>query len=267
MRTSLFSGAGNLFVMVDGFEDPLSDPAGFAREMCDAGGAQRPDGLVLLLPSTRRADCAMQIYNRDGSRPEACGNGLRCAAKLAVDHGRVDGEAFTIETDSGVRNVRVIREGGRIVAARVEMGRARIVERETRIRVGRDERSDGIVGAAVVDAAIVNVGNPHCVLFVEDEREAPVESLGPALERHERFPAGTNVEFLARRSGAFHLRVWERGVGETLACGSGACAAALVACDRGLARFPVRLELRGGTLAVDSDPSGMLELSGPVREL
>ena len=258
MRTSLFSGAGNLFVMVDGFDEgPIADPAGFARELCAGAGPERPDGLVLLLPSTRGADCAMQIYNRDGSRPEACGNGLRCAAKLAVERGRVERDAFTVETDSGIRKVRVIREGGRVSAARVEMGRARIVDREARIRVGREDLS----------AALVDVGNPHCVLFVDDERNAPVESLGPALERHERFPAGTNVEFLARRSGTFHLRVWERGVGETLACGSGACAAAAVACDRGLARFPVRLELRGGTLAVDSDPSGILELSGPVREL
>lgn len=258
MRTSLFSGAGNLFVMVDGFaEGPISDPAGFARELCTGEGPERPDGLVLLVPSTRGADCAMQIYNRDGSRPEACGNGLRCAAKLAVERGRVDRDAFTIETDSGIRKVRVIRDGARVVAARVEMGPARIVEREAKIRVGSDELSAGLV----------DVGNPHCVLLVEDEREAPVESLGPALERHERFPAGTNVGFLARRSGSFHLRVWERGVGETLACGSGACAAAAVACDRGLARFPVRVELRGGTLTVDVDPSGVLELHGPVREL
>jgi diaminopimelate epimerase len=258
VRTSLFSGAGNLFVMVDGFDEgPISDPAGFARELCAGGGRAQPDGLVLLVPSRRGADCAMQIYNRDGTRPEACGNGLRCAAKLAFEHGRVDRDAFTVETDSGVRKVRVLREGGRVVAARVEMGRARIVERDARIRVGSEELS----------AALVDVGNPHCVLLVEDEREAPVESLGPALERHARFPAGTNVEFLARRSGTFHLRVWERGVGETLACGSGACAAAAVACERGLACFPVRLELRGGTLAVDSDPSGTLELSGPVQEL
>jgi diaminopimelate epimerase len=258
VRTSLFSGAGNLFVMLDGFEEgPISDPAGFARELCAGGGPQRPDGLVLLLPSTRGADCAMQIYNRDGSRPEACGNGLRCAAKLAVDRARVDQDAFTIETDSGIRKVRVSRQDGRVVAARVEMGRARIVERETRIQLDRES----------IVATLVDVGNPHCVLLVEDEREAPVGILGPALERHEHFSAGTNVEFLARRSGAFHLRVWERGVGETLACGSGACAAAAVACDRGFAGFPVRLELRGGTLAVDADSSGTLELSGPVREL
>ena len=258
MRTSRMSGAGNVFVMLDGFgEEAIRDPAGIARELCSGADPARPDGLVLLLPSRRGADCAMQIYNRDGSRPEACGNGLRCAAKLAVDRRRVDGDAFTIETDSGIRKVRVIRGGGRVVAAEVEMGPARVLELDARIEVGD----------SAVTASLVDVGNPHCVLLVEDERRAPVAELGPALERHPRFPAGTNVGFLALRSSALHLRVWERGVGETLACGSGACAAATVACEKGLADWPVRLELRGGTLEVDIDPSGTLELSGPVQEL
>jgi diaminopimelate epimerase len=258
MRTLWMSGAGNLFAMLDGFEEgEILDPAGIAVELCSGSGPQRPDGLVLLLPSSRGADCAMQIYNRDGSRPEACGNGLRCAAKLAADRGRVRGDAFTVETDSGIRNVRVLRERGRVTAARVEMGRARILAADERIEVG----------GATVAASIVDVGNPHCVLLVEDEREAPVSELGPALERHPRFPAGTNVEFLARRAGTWRLRVWERGVGETLACGSGACAAAIVLRAKGLARLPVSLALPGGMLEVDADASGTLELSGPVVEL
>jgi diaminopimelate epimerase len=258
MRTTLMSGAGNVFVMLDGFEEgEIPDPAGIARELCAGAGPARPDGLVLLRPSSRGADCAMVIHNRDGTRPEACGNGLRCAAKLAVDHGRVDRDAFTVETDSGIRKVRVIREAGHVTAARVEMGRPRILALEERIEVGN----------TTVSAAIVDVGNPHCVLLVEDEREAPVATLGPALERHPRFPSGANVGFLARRSGRFHLRVWERGVGETLACGSGACAAAAVAEEKGLATWPVRIELPGGTLEVNLDGAGTLELSGPVQEL
>ena len=258
MRTRWMSGAGNLFAMLDGFDEgEIHDPAGIAIELCAPEKARRPDGLVLLLPSTRGADCAMRIYNRDGSRPEACGNGLRCAAKLAVDRGRVRGDAFTVETDSGIRRVRVLRERGLVTAARVEMGRARILATDETIAAG----------SASVAATIVDVGNPHCVLFVEDERAAPVGELGPLLERHTRFPSGTNVEFLASRGGLWRLRVWERGVGETLACGSGACAAATVLHAKGLARLPVRLELPGGTLEVDLDASGTLELSGPVVEL
>src|SRR5215813_3819658 len=127
MRTLWMSGAGNLFAMLDGFEEgEILDPAAIAIELCSVSGPRRPDGLVLLLPSSRGADCAMRIYNRDGSRPEACGNGLRCAAKLAADRGHVRGYAFIVETDSGIRNVRVFRESGRVTSARVEMGRARI---------------------------------------------------------------------------------------------------------------------------------------------
>lgn len=255
MRTSLMSGAGNRFVMVDGFaEGPIADPAALARASCSGG---RADGLVLLRPSTGRADLAMEIYNADGSRPEACGNGLRCAAKLAVERGRVGSDRFSIETDSGVRAVRVVREGGRVTAARVQMGRARILS--------ADEPID--LGFGRVVATIVDVGNPHCVLLVDDERSAPVAGWGRALERHARFPWRTNVEFLAHRAGRLRLRVWERGVGETLACGSGACAAAVVAREKGLSEWPVSLELPGGVLAVDADSSGILELSGPVEEI
>jgi diaminopimelate epimerase len=269
MRYSLMSGAGNLFVVVDGFsEGLLRDPAALARAMCapietcepagtDAGVEPRPDGLILVRPSRRGADCAMDIYNADGSRPETCGNGLRCAAKLAAEQGHVDRDSFTIETDAGIRDVRVERQDGWVVSARVQMGRARILSAD----------EEFVVAADRLRGTIVDLGNPHCVLLVDDERKAPVANWGPAIARHSRFPAGTNVEFLARRDRALHLRVWERGVGETRACGSGACAAAVVAERHGLAAFPTRLELLGGTLEVDCDGGGNLTLTGPVEEL
>jgi len=259
MRYSLMSGAGNLFVVVDAFvEAPPRDPASVARAVCSEHGVvPRPDGLILVRPSARGADCAMEIYNADGSRPETCGNGIRCAAKLAVERGHVRGDTFTIETDAGLRGVHVGREGTAVARARAQMGRARIVSPEEELVLGHDR----------LRCTSVDVGNPHCVLLVEDERTAPVERWGPAIARHPRFPSGTNVEFLASRAGALHLRVWERGVGETRACGSGACAAATVAEARGLAFWPIHLELPGGTLEVDRDESGELTLSGPVEEL
>src|SRR5690349_454260 len=132
MRYSLMSGAGNLFVVVDAFtEAPPRDPASVARAVCSTEGVRpRPDGLILVRPSERGADCAMEIYNADGSRPETCGNGIRCAAKLAVERGHVRGEAFTMETDAGVRGVRVGKEGRQVVRARAQMGRARILARD-----------------------------------------------------------------------------------------------------------------------------------------
>lgn len=263
MRYSLMSGAGNLFVVVDGFAQDLpGEPSVLARAVCapgqGAGVEPRPDGLILVRPSRRGAECAMEIYNADGSRPETCGNGLRCAAKLVAEHGRVGEDAFSVETDAGIRRVHVEWDGGRVVRARVAMGRARILAAEEELQI------DG----SSVRGAVVDVGNPHFVILVADERGPQVAELGPAVATHPRFPAGTNVEFLAKRSaGPLSLRVWERGVGETRACGSGACAAASVAVSRGLARWPVRLELPGGTLEVDSDRNGELALSGPVEEL
>lgn len=263
MRYSLMSGAGNLFVVVDGFAQDLpGEPSVLARAVCAPGPAAglepRPDGLILVRPSRRGAECAMEIYNADGSRPETCGNGLRCAAKLVAEHGRVEEDAFAVETDAGIRGVRVEWDGDHVVRARVAMGRARILAAEQEIQI------DG----SSVRGAVVDVGNPHFVILVADERGPQVAELGPAIATHPRFPAGTNVEFLAKRSaGPLSLRVWERGVGETRACGSGACAAAAVAVSRGLARWPVRLELPGGTLEVDSDRDGELALSGPVEEL
>lgn len=262
MRYSLMSGAGNLFAMVDLFADPRpEEPAEVAREICGAiPGAPilpRPDGLILVGSSERGADCAMEIYNADGSRPETCGNGLRCAVKLAVDRGHVRRDAFSVETDSGVRAARAVLRDDRVVAASIEMGRPRILASEERLATA----------SAPVIATLVDMGNPHCVLFVPDERLAPVLELGPELERHPRFPSGTNVEFLARRAGAWHLRVWERGVGETQACGSGACAAAVAAVEKGLGTWPVRLQLPGGLLEVDRRADGTVVLAGPVEEL
>lgn len=256
------SGAGNLFAMVDAFADPRpTNPEEVAREVCGSIDGERleprPDGLILVGPSERGADCAMEVYNADGSRPETCGNGLRCAAKLAFERGHVKGSSFSIETDAGVRAARVEVRDRRVTGASIEMGRAEIV--------GVDEPI--LAAGTPVQATVVDVGNPHCVLFVDDDRTAPVETLGPALERHARFPAGTNVEFLARRAGAWHLRVWERGVGETQACGSGACAAAAAAVRKGIAAWPVRLHLPGGTLGVDRLPDGTVALEGPVEEL
>jgi len=256
------SGAGNLFAMVDVFTDPRpSDPADVAREVCGSIAGQaiqpRPDGLILVGPSEHGADCAMEVYNADGSRPETCGNGLRCVAKLAADRGHVRGESFSIETDAGVRDARVVLGDGLVVAASIEMGAPEILATEERIPTA----------ASVAIATLVDMGNPHCVLFVEDERTAPVATLGAELERHRRFPSGTNVGFLSSRSGTWHLRVWERGVGETRACGTGACAVAVAVVLDGVATSPVTVRLPGGDLEIAVGPELEIEMTGPASRL
>jgi diaminopimelate epimerase len=261
MRITLMSGAGNRFAMIDGFEETL--PANL-DEIARAAAAEiqpRPDGVIVAARPTSGGDCAMIIHNADGSRPETCGNGLRCVAKLVVDRGHVRSPTFVIETDAGPCECTVELEDGRVARASVHMGNPRVIARDVDIEI------DVPAPATVVRGTLVDVGNPHCVLFVDDERKAEVTTQGARIEKHAAlFPRGTNVEFLALRSGRFHLRVWERGAGETQACGTGACAAALVAVERGLARFPVRLELPGGALEVDSDGQGGVILMGPVEE-
>jgi diaminopimelate epimerase len=265
MNYTLMSGAGNLFAVFDQFDAGVPDqPADLARSICEprahGGVVPRPDGILFLLRPIADGDCRMEIYNADGSRAETCGNGLRCIAKLAFDSGRVKREHFVIESDAGLCAAEVMLERGAVVSARVHMGTPRIIAAEEEIRV--DARDSHVVHATLVD-----IGNPHCVLFVDDERTAPVATLGPELERHARFPRGTNVEFLAlRREGNF-LRVWERGVGETQACGSGACAAAAAAVARGSTHWPVQLNVPGGWLRVESDSRGGVFLVGPVESL
>jgi diaminopimelate epimerase len=261
IELALMSGAGNRFAVLDGFARALpEDLPQLARDVC-ALPEPKLDGLLVAAPPTRGGDCAMVLYNADGSRPETCGNGLRCIAKLVRDRGHVARDEFVIETDAGPCATRVERVKGSVVRARVHMGAPRIIGRDVAIAI------DG----GTLRGTLVDVGNPHCVIFVDDERTAPVATQGPLVETHPMFPRGTNVEFLAVRGGRVHVRVWERGVGETQACGSGACAAAIAAVERRLARFPVQLELPGGTLEVGNDEGGDgrggVHLSGPVEEL
>lgn len=270
MKLALLSGAGNAFAVLDATRgSPPSDPAGLAQAVCSdrssalfvaglrAGLPELPeralDGLLVLLPPQTQGDCRMVIYNADGSRPAACGNGLRCAARFAREQGVAQSDTLSVETDAGMRRVQLVREGGVAQRARASMGKPRVLALSERIEVeGRDLR-----------VALVDLGNPHCVLFVEDVRAADVEHLGPRIERHERFPERTNVEFAALRAGRLDLRVWERGVGETAACGTGACAAAVAAEARGLRALPLEVELPGGRLGVRWSESAEVELEGP----
>jgi diaminopimelate epimerase len=199
----------------------------------------------------------MLVYNRDGSRAEACGNGLRALARWAVENEHA-GDELVVETDAGPRRVRCLRRGKEVVGARAELGVPRLVEREAMLAAaGRELR-----------ATLVDLGNPHCVLFVRDLGRAEVAAMGAALERHQRFPQRTNVSFVEAAGGRLLVRTWERGVGETAACGTGAGAAAVAALVHGLARSPVEVGTRGGRLQVDWSGGGsVLTLAGPVEAL
>lgn len=254
---SLYSAAGNRFAVLDAFEREPADAGALARELCARHGV---DGLLLGARPRAGGHCRMLLYNRDGSRAEVSGNGLRVLARWALERGHAPSGAaleLVIETDGGARRVTCTRRGGEIVAARAELGVPRLVEREAALALG--ER--------VVHATLVDLANPHCILFVPDVARAEVAELGSALEHHPRFPERCNVSFVEVADGHLRVRTWERGVGETAACGSGASASAVAAAAHGRARFPIEVETRGGGLRVEVDDTGVLHLAGPVEAL
>jgi diaminopimelate epimerase len=251
------SAAGNRFAVHDGFAGAaLEDPGALARELC-ARAEPRLDGLLLLARPAAGGDVRMIVFNADGSRPEACGNGLRCIAKLAVERGHARGPELVVETDAGPRRVRARIEAGRVVAALAHMGTPRLVSLDEPLHV-RGE---------LFRVHVVDLGNPHCVLFVAEPVRARIGELGAALERHPRFPARTNVELATVAADGLHARFWERGVGETASSGSGAAAVAAVAIATGRARSSVRVHAPGGTLEVEWTGVGELLLAGEVLEL
>ena len=220
-------------------------PATVAWSVCDRHTGVGADGLLLLLPASDGADCAMTLYNADGGRAEMSGNGMRCLAWVAAREGIGNGKRLVVDTDGGRRTVDLeCDSSGDVVAATVDMGPVTF-------------------GQSQPEGDTASMGNPHLVLFVDDVAAAPVTSDGPRLERDPRFPDRTNVEFVkVTARDELTMRVWERGVGETLSCGTGACAAAAVAHRRGLVGDRVAVKVAGGELVVELGET--VRLGGPV---
>jgi diaminopimelate epimerase len=262
-------GAGNDFVVLDGLRDALApDPGALARRLADRHFGVGADQVLVVRPS-RAADFRMEIYNADGSQVEMCANGIRCFYKYLRDRGLTRADAIAVETLSGVVRPRWAGEG----RVAVDMGRP--VFAPARIPTTLGEGPGPVLDVPLkvqgeeVVLSSVSMGNPHAVLFVEDVDEAPVEHLGPLLERHPAFPNRVNVEF-AQVVGRDRIRqrTWERGTGETLACGSGACAVAVLAILRGVADRAVDVALRGGSLRIEwPDERASVTMTGPAAEV
>ena len=272
MRFTKMQGLGNDYVYVDAAKETVRDPAAVARRISDRRFGIGSDGLILIHPpSSPDADFRMEMYNADGSRGEMCGNGLRCIAKYVYDHGIARRTSLRAETDAGIKQVEVLVEGGKAVGATIDMGPPRLDRAEIPM-VGPPGRVVGErLRAADRDIVVtcVSMGNPHCVTFVDDPDSYPVEVVGPAVERHPSFPRRTNVEFVKVLSPSEAVqRTWERGSGETLACGSGACAVAVAGRLNGLLGPDVTIRLRGGDLRVRWEGEGASVLmTGPAVEV
>ena len=250
-------GTGNDFVVVEDLTDRYRITPELVRAVCDRHFGVGADGLIRIAPGTD-APFFMDYRNADGSLAEMCGNGVRVVDKYLGDRGHVGG-AFDLETRAGVKHLELHADDrGDIDRVTVDMGPPALDE----------ERTLEVDGERVT-ATCLSMGNPHAVVFVDDVDKAPVTTLGPALETHPAFaPDKTNVEFAQVVDRAtVRQRTWERGVGETLACGTGACAVAVAAQVKDLAGRPLVIEVRGGRLELDWTPGGTVRMTGPAREV
>ena len=266
-----------------------------AKRISDRHFGVGADGLILIGPS-EQADFEMAMYNADGSRGEMCGNGIRCVAKYVYDYGLTDKTSISVETLGGIKYLDLTIEDGKAVLVRVDMGRPELRAREIPIIceaadgesaadedsiLGGENVTDGDAAAdqmQVIDESIVvdgmeyrmtgvSMGNPHAVVFLEDVEGFDIEKIGPKFENHERFPRRINTEFVRIIDRErIEMRVWERGSGETLACGTGACAAVVASILNGLAGRKVTVKLKGGDLLVEWDQeSGKVYMTGPAE--
>ena len=261
-------GAGNDFVLLEDLDDALQPNAVFVAAVCDRHFGVGADGLIRIVRA-RDADFFMDYYNADGEVAEMCGNGIRCLAKYVADRGLWSGDELRVDTRDGVKRITVERDAnGAVVRARVDMG-APILERGQIPMTGTGDplHEQLVVDGAALEAACVSMGNPHAVVFVDELAAVPFEALGPALEINETFPAKTNAEFAqVLNDHEVRMRVWERGVGETMACGTGACAVAVAANLRGYTGRTVAIHVPGGTLDIEWTPDGHVYMSGPAEE-
>lgn len=255
MHFTKMHGLGNDYLYVYGEPE---NPEERSRILSDRHFGVGSDGMVWIAPS-KVADFQMRIFNADGSEAKMCGNGIRCVGKYVYDKGYTEKTHLTIETLSGIRTLELFVEHGRVVRVSVDMGQV----------TAEPERSLSAGGQQVCGIP-VSVGNPHFVCFVEDGEAAPLTTLGPLLEKHEAFPGGINVEFVQVLSPTkLRMRVWERGSGVTMACGTGACASVGAAVSRGFCPtgVPIQVHLDGGTLEICLDQDGRAVMTGPAETI
>ena len=255
MKFTKMHGLGNDYVYVNCFEEKIDNPPALARFVSDRHFGIGSDGLIMINPS-KTADFEMEMYNADGSRGEMCGNGIRCVAKYVYDYGLTDKTQISVETLGGIKYLDLTIEDGKVSLVKVDMGKPKL---EADLIPIISEREQVIDEPIEVDGKEyhmtgVSMGNPHAVIYVDDVKGLDLEKIGPKFENHERFPKRINTEFvhcIDRQT--VEMRVWERGSGETLACGTGACAVAVSSILNNLTDTQVTVKLLGGDLQIEWD--------------
>lgn len=277
MRSFQFTkmhGLGNNYIYVNMFEEALreEDLSSIAIQAANIHTGIGSDGLILICPSDV-APVKMRIFNNDGSEGKNCGNGLRCVAKYAYEHGLVKEETFEIETLSGLVEAKVEPQDGKVHIVTVDMGAPRLATEDIPIVVDKKEQlvnEPFQVGGETYHITTVSMGNPHVIFYLDDINDAPLTTLGPIVEKDPRFPEGVNVEFVeVAAKDELHFRVWERGSGITQACGTGACAAvvASVLNDKTDRNIETTVHLAGGDLFITWTTEGSVKMRGPAETI
>ena len=268
MKFTKMQGLGNDYVYVNCFEEKIENPPAVARYVSDRHFGIGSDGLIMINPS-EVADFEMEMYNADGSRGEMCGNGIRCVAKYVYDYGLTDKTQISVETLGGIKYLDLTVEDGKVVLVKVDMGKPELKSDLIPIISENEKVIDEPieVDGQVYHMTGVSMGNPHTVIYVDDVKNLDLEKIGPKFENHERFPKRINTEFVhCIDRNTVEMRVWERGSGETLACGTGACAVAVASILNNLTDTRVTVKLFGGDLQIEWDQKkNHVFMTGPAK--
>ncbi len=268
MKFTKMQGLGNDYVYVNCFEEKIENPPAVARYVSDRHFGIGSDGLIMINPS-EVADFEMEMYNADGSRGEMCGNGIRCVAKYVYDYGLTDKTQISVETLGGIKYLDLTVEEGKVVLVKVDMGKPELKSDLIPIISENEKVIDEPieVDGKVYHMTGVSMGNPHTVIYVDDVKNLDLEKIGPKFENHERFPKRINTEFVhCIDRNTVEMRVWERGSGETLACGTGACAVAVASILNNLTDTRVTVKLLGGDLQIEWDrEKDHVFMTGPAK--
>lgn len=268
MRFTKMEGLGNDYVYINCFKETVKNPSKLAIKVSDRHFGIGSDGLILIKPSSV-ADCCMEMYNADGSRSEMCGNGIRCVGKYVFDYGIIKKKEITVETLAGIKELKLKIEDGKVLSVAVNMGSPILEADKIPVSINREKviNSPVYIGDDKYHITCVSMGNPHCVTFVDHTVQFPLEKVGPLFENDELFPNRVNAEFVkvVNRKEVV-MRVWERGSGETLACGTGACAVTVACVLNGLTDNEITVHLLGGDLRVRYDEvRNLVYMSGPAK--
>ena len=267
MKFTKMQGLGNDYVYVNCFREKIENPPEVAKYVSDRHFGIGSDGLIMINPS-EVADFEMEMYNADGSRGEMCGNGIRCVAKYVYDYGLTDKTSISVETLGGIKYLDLTVKDGKVALVKVDMGRPELKPENIPIIAegNRVVNEPIVVDQMEYRMTGVSMGNPHAVVYMDDVKGLDIEKIGPKFENHERFPKRINTEFarvIDRQT--VEMRVWERGSGETLACGTGACAVAVSSILNGLTDHKVTIQLLGGDLQIEWDQeSDKVYMTGPA---